>query len=281
MASEDADTPPFYTRYGFSRSDDRERPLVVEPYAEICRDGVLLATVIASAVDLVGGFFTREIAGADATFTSDLSLRIPRPGRPDRLVARGELLRSGRRLTTTGVTLVVADAGGPSAHSERGDYAYGQTTFTRIPRRGSETPDPASLATPRVLAHHPLTEPLEQAVGIELVDARAGRVQLPFRPALLNPEGVLQGALVALVVEVAAQALATTAGLSRPAVCELDLRYLAAAARGPVESRARWLGPASARMIAIELRDLGRDARRTTTAFVRVIEADREPEAHG
>ena len=76
--------PPFFTRYGLTRTPDPDAPLVVEPYDEICRAGVLRATVVASAVDLVGGFVTRALAGVDATFTADLSLRIPAPGRPAR-----------------------------------------------------------------------------------------------------------------------------------------------------------------------------------------------------
>ena len=78
--------PPFYTRYGFSRTGQPDAPLQVDPYPEICAGGALRATVVASAIDIVGGLFTREIAGADATFTSDLSLRIPAPGMPIKVI---------------------------------------------------------------------------------------------------------------------------------------------------------------------------------------------------
>ena len=71
-----SDAPPFFTRYGFSDLDPRTHRLSVTPYPEICRSNTLLATVVASAIDIVGGVCTREIAGVDATFTSDLSLRI-------------------------------------------------------------------------------------------------------------------------------------------------------------------------------------------------------------
>ena len=95
--------PPFFTRYGFTRTGDPEAPLELAPYPAVCAHGALRATVLASAIDLVGGFTTREVAGSDATFTSDLSLRVVRPGVPARLLAHAEPLRVGRRLVTTGV----------------------------------------------------------------------------------------------------------------------------------------------------------------------------------
>jgi acyl-coenzyme A thioesterase PaaI-like protein len=110
-------------------------------------------------------------------------------------------------------------------------------------------------------------------VGIELIDAAEGSLRLPLRPALLNPEGVMQGALVALVVECAGLARANAA-LSRPqVVTELDLRYLAAASEGPLESRAQFIGSPSDRMLRIELRDTGRAGRLTTAALLRVADA--------
>jgi acyl-coenzyme A thioesterase PaaI-like protein len=259
----DSSAPAFFTRYGFSRTGDVDAPLIIEPYDEICAGGALRATVVASAIDLVGGLFTREIAGTDATFTSDLSLRIPSPGRPKRLLARGQPLRTGRRLVSTEVRL----------ESDGAVYAYGQTTFARIPRAPEQARDLEQLSTPLVIKSHPLDRPLDQEVGLEIANASEGHLLLPFRPALLNPEGVLQGALVALHAECSALTLANAHFESPHVLCELDLRYLASAAVGPVGSQARWIGSPSAGMIAVELRDRGRDNRLTTAALIRIIAA--------
>jgi acyl-coenzyme A thioesterase PaaI-like protein len=255
--------PPFYTRYGFSRTGQADAPLQIDAYPEICTGGALRATVVASAIDIVGGLFTREIARADATFTSDLSLRIPAPSTPNMLIARGERLRTGKRLVTTGVSLEAGET----------VYAYGQTTFSRIPRRPEDVSDLAALSTPLEIERHPLDRPLDEVVGVEVLDPGAGRVQLSLRNDLLNPEGVMQGALVALVVECAALALAGEASSDPPCITELDLRYLAAASNGPIESRGFWIGGPESRMARIELRDRGRDSRLTTTALVRVSDA--------
>ena len=264
-ARPDSEAPPFYTRYGFERLGESD--LTIVPYPEICVAGALRATVIASAIDLVGGFRTRAVAGSDATFTSDLSLRIPAPSRPERLTSRSEVLRAGRRLVSTSVTIDREGDGGREA------YAFGLTTFARIPRAPGDAPDVATLSTPKVIERHPLDQPLDREVGVELLDPEAGHVRLALRPALTNPEGVMQGALVALVVECAALALASHARDTPQHVTELDLRYLAAASRGPVESRAAWIGGAQSRMIRVELRDLGRGGRVTTAALVRVADA--------
>ncbi|MAG31372.1 MAG: hypothetical protein CL908_10845 [Deltaproteobacteria bacterium] len=254
---------PFYTRYGFSRTGESAAPLSIAPYPELCTGGALRATIVASAVDLVGSLFTREVAGTDATFTSDLSVRIVRPHIPERLLAHGERLRAGRRLVTTGVRL---EAAGEA-------YAYGETTFSRIARESDTPPDLATLSLPNTIERHPLSRPLDEEVGIEVVDAATGSVRLPLRPALLNPEGVMQGALVALVAECSALTLAGHARRSQQVITELDVRYLSAVSVGPVEGRAAWIGGSEAGMLRVVLRDLGRGDRLTTTALIRVVPA--------
>ena len=257
--------PPFFTRYGFERCRDPEHSLRLTPYPHICHAGVLRATVIASAIDLVGGFFTRDLAETDATFTSDLSLRIPKPGQPKTLVATGERLRAGRRLISTAVQLEDELSGTP--------YAYGETTFTRIPRRGSADVDIAALSTPLDIPNHPLDRDLADEVGVEVEDGRPGEVRLPLRAQLLNPEGVMQGALIALLIEVAALSRASIETKAPQAISELDLRYLAAASVGPVTGRAEWIGAPKARMLRVRLFDQGRDNRLTASALVRVTNA--------
>ena len=265
--------PPLFTRYGFARTGDEAAPLTIEPYPAICTNGALRATVVASAVDLVGGLHTRAIAGTDATFTSDLSIWIPRPDTPEARVARGETLRVGRRLITTRV--VLSSRGPGDEAGTDACYALGETTFTRIPRPPEEAPDIRRLSLPESIPRHPLDRPLDEAVGIHTIDAGEGHVELPLRGGLLNPEGVMQGALVALVVECAALSIAAEHAGGSPAVTELDLRYLASASEGPVYSRASWIGPAAERMLRVELRDAGREDRLTTTALVRIADSQR------
>ena len=257
---------PFFTRYGFSRTENPDAPLVIEPYPEICTGPALRATIIASAIDLVGGLFTREIAGVDALMTSDLSLRIPEPSVPGRLLVHGERIRTGRKLVTTGVRI----------EGERAPFAYGETTFVRVHREKEDAPPIEALETPAVIPNNPLTTPLDQEVGIQVEREHPGKILLDLRPALLNPEGIMQGALVDLVVECAALSLAEgarpkeTPPTARHAVTGLDLRYLSSSSVGPVVGEACWLGPPRAEMMRVEMRDQGRANRLTASALIAV-----------
>jgi len=256
--SSDTRPKPFFTRYGLSRTGDPAAPLVIEPYAEIVRGGVLLPAVIASAVDIVGSLHAREIAGSDMTFTTDLSLRAPARFLPARILARGEALRVGRTLITTAVRL----------EAEGEAYAYGETTFMRVARRG----DPAALpplGMPERIPSHPLTRPLADEVGVVLRDPAEGHVEVTLRPALLNPEGAMQGALVALLGQSSAETLAEHHHGAPRVVTELDIRYLATASKGPIEARAEWLGVPEEGGIRVRLCDRGNQGRITASVLAR------------
>lgn len=279
----DPGPPPFYTRYGIARTGVRDAPLALTPYPEVCRHGQLRATVVAAAIDLVGSLFTREVAGTDILFTTDLSVRMPVHSRPARLVAHGRILRSGRSGVTTAVELCEAAGGAgsgasggltpPAAAAPGPLWAYGETSFARVPRAADSKVTAAQLALPQVFASHPLARPLEEEVGVEVRDAARGEVELPLRGAVLNTEGTLQGALVALLVERAGEVLAESRLGGPQRVVALDLRYLTTARVGPVRSRAAFIGAPEDGWLRVELRDTGRDDRVTATALLAVAPA--------
>lgn len=258
------ETPLFFLRYGISRTGDPAAPLLIQPYPEVCRGGVLRPTVLAAAVDIVGSLFARESAGRDAIFTIDLSVRAPVRTAPKRIVARGELLRAGRSLVTSGVVL----------EADAAPIGFGHTTFQRVARRasGAAPGEPDQVGLPEALEHYPLERPLAEEAGIVVADASRGRVELPLGPASLSPQGVMQGALVALVVEESALALAEDGGAAPHAVCELDVRYLAAGREGPIVSIAEWVTGREDRMIRVALHDAGHGNRITTAGLARVAE---------
>src|SRR6185312_6812981 len=97
----------------------------------------------------------------------------------------------------------LVDAAEPSRSA-----GYGVVSFSRVSRR--ETDPPKFTMTPEHHHHFgsgpPLDLPLDVAAGIGVLDASRGVVEVDVQPALLNPAGTLQGAMVALVAEVAAEA---------------------------------------------------------------------------
>lgn len=258
-----SDTPPFFTRYGISRTRGADSPLLIEPYPEVCHHGALRPTVVAAAVDIVGSLYARELAGSDALLTTDLSVRAPARPAPARVSAQGRPLRVGRSVITSEAVL----------EADGTPVAYGQTNFRRVARPTGRTPDPSELAVPQEFECLPLERPLLEEVGIEVRDASRGQVEVVVRDALLNAEGGMQGALVALLVEAAALALADSVQSGPQVVTDLDLRYLAAGRTGPIVSEARWISGPESETMRVELRDQGNGERITTAALARVAPA--------
>ncbi len=113
-----------------------------------------------------------------------------------------------------------------------------------------------------------LTHPLREEAGIAVLDPMQGAVQVQVTPELRNPAGTLQGAMVALVAEAAAEELASARFNIAAVVTDLDLRYLGQTGDGPVRTRCCLLGDGFDSPIRIELFDTSSD-RLTTLAYAR------------
>ena len=146
-----------------------------------------------------------------------------------------------------------------------------------MPRRPD---DPPKIAFDSAAASHswpkidPIDRPLPEAAGIRVVDAANGVVEVDIVDELLNPAGALQGAMVALIGEVAAEEM-ISARWGRPAlVCDLDIRYLAQGRVGPIRTRAEWLGEGDDAWVRIVLVDES-----SGSILTHVLARGREPRA--
>lgn len=224
--------------------------------------GALRVSAVVFLVDAVAGLAV-DTDPDSWCFTADLSVRMPAMQAPDRVLARAEILRMGGRSASASVPLSLEDGA---------DLGLGLLTFARVPRRDGDPEkhdiDVAQLAA-LWAAVPPLDVPLRDAAGIEVLDAERGVVSMPLRPDLLNPAGALQGAMVALVAEAAAEELASAAAGRAQIVTDIDVRYLTQARTGPVQSRARFIGPPHDGSIAIDLLDAGLDGKLLTTVTAR------------
>jgi len=115
-----------------------------------------------------------------------------------------------------------------------------------------------------------LSQPLRYEAGIEVVDPGEGIVEVPVTPQLLNPAGTLQGAMVALVAEAAAEDFLATRFGSPVVVTELDLRYLARTDRGPVRTCCQLLGTGPDAPVQVELTDMSTN-QLTTLVYARSL----------
>lgn len=252
-----------------ARFEDEELILQLARQPEALHHGVMRASVLAFVVDVAAGI-PLDQDPTMWTLTSDMSVRMRPMPAPERIEARSTIVRQGRRSATSVVELTTED-GSP--------IATGAIGFTKTPRKPDDPPKPnVPLGQIPVLFRNPLplTMPLREEAGIEVIDGAKGIVQVEITSDLRNPAGTLQGAMVALVAESAAEDLMATRFRSPVVVTDLDLRYLRRTEEGPVVTRTRLLDDGIDAAIQIELIDTSID-QITTLVFARVTTVEHTP----
>lgn len=212
------------------------------------RLGVLRASVLSFAIDAVAGIVVDQDPES-WSFTTDMTVRAAPVAAPEVVTASTTVLREGGRSVTCSVQLR-ADDGRP--------VGAGAIGFARVPRRPDDPPKPHLTPQDAPLVFRDLGElamPLRDEAGVVVVDAAGGHVEMAVEPRLCNPAGTLQGAMVALLAEVAAEELVSERAGSPAVVTDLDLRYLAKATGGRLHTRSTALGDGPTPPVQIELVD--------------------------
>lgn len=262
------DLPPNRTavpnRLGVSALVD-DRGLVIEMddiQAEVLHHGVLRLSVLTFLADVSAGVTLDTDPGA-WTFTTDLSLFMPVRRAPGRVTTTTTVVRQGRRSAHALVDVV---------DERRQLLAAGAIGFAHVPRKAGDPPKPR--VTPQMMAQRfanpgRLSSPLRQEAGIVQVDPEHGVVEIEVRPEVCNPAGTLQGAMVALIAEAAAEDLVGSLAGQPVAVTEMDIRYLAQANVGPVRTQSRLIGSRPEDPVEVRLVDTS-NGRTTTVVYARV-----------
>jgi acyl-coenzyme A thioesterase PaaI-like protein len=240
---------------------DGEFRLALHPRPQLLHHGALRASVIAFMIDVVAGVVLDDDPDA-WMLTSDMSVRMRPLRAPSFLSTRSTILRRGRRSATAKVDLV-SETGAP--------VATGAIGFARVQRRTTDPVKPQ--ASPERISmmfdgSRTLDRPLREEAGIVVLDPMAGSLEMQVTPELRNPAGTLQGAMVALFAEAAAEELASARFNRKAVVTELDLRYLAQTGAGPVQSECTLLGDGPDAPIQVELSDRS-SGRLTTLVYAR------------
>jgi len=249
-----------------ARFEDGSLTIELRPKEETLHHGVVRASALAFVVDVVAGIPLDQDAGV-WTLTSDMSVRMRPVPAPERIDATSTILRQGRRSATCLVELTT-DQGAP--------VAVGAIGFVNVSRRATDPPKPnVPVGQIPLIFRDPgtLTRPLREEAGIEVIDAAEGIVQVDVTAGLRNPAGTLQGAMVALLAEAAAEDLLATRFESPVVVTDLDLRYLRMAQVGPVRTRSRLLGTGPDAPVQVELIDMSTH-QVTTLVYARAVSAN-------
>jgi acyl-coenzyme A thioesterase PaaI-like protein len=242
--------------------------LELTPRPEVLHHGVVRASALTYVIDAAAGISVDDDPDV-WTLTTDLSVRMLSRPAPAHLGGIPTIVRRGRRSVTSTVDL--SDETGALV-------ATGAIGFATVARREGDPPKPR--VTPARAAElfdgvPALSQPLRDEAGIEVLDAASGVVQVQVTPELRNPAGTLQGAMVALLAEAAAEDLVAARFGTPAVVTDLDLRYLAKASEGPVRTRSRLLGEGPGAPVEVELVDTSVD-RVTTLAYARAQPVDAE-----
>jgi acyl-coenzyme A thioesterase PaaI-like protein len=177
----------------------------------------------------------------DWTATADLMLHEAAPLTHGPTILESHLTRAGSRLIVVGVDIYdgegVTDMDDLTDPIELRRVATGLVTFARVPAStsaASATWDPLSTIGVRrhmEVAGELAREPLLERIGMTVVDARAGVVELPNSPYVHNSRGRINGGVLGMVFQGAAEAAAPGYVGS-----DLHIHYLASARVGPIRT---------------------------------------------
>jgi acyl-coenzyme A thioesterase PaaI-like protein len=210
----------------------------------------------------------------DWTATADLMLHESAPLVRGPAILQSTLTRAGSRLIV--VSFDIYDGDGVAGLDQVGDpielrrVAAGLVTFARVPAATSAASgvfDPLGGIGQR-RRMEPIggvpTQPLLVRCGLTVVDAARGEVELPNTPYVHNSRGRINGGVLGMVFQGAAEAVAPGFAAS-----DLHIHYLAGARSGPVRTSTVVLRAASDHVVCrVEAVDAGSDDRMIATATV-------------
>jgi acyl-coenzyme A thioesterase PaaI-like protein len=204
-------------------------------------------SVLLTIADCIAGVPAMHVASPRLAVTLDMAVRIVAGQTGTELTVTSDLLKKGRNTVASEVRFTDAGSGRL--------VALAFLTFMASPR-------PQDLSPPildGMVMHGTMPVPFPERVGLRTV--APGVTEVDRRPFLEQAAGSLQGGIVALLGETAAQSLT-----GRP-VTELDARFFTGVRVGPGRATAEEVGDGTVR---VEVRDVGNADRLAALVTARV-----------
>jgi uncharacterized protein (TIGR00369 family) len=250
----------------FLTFQERNQATIHAPVApEICSDnGSIHVGVLATLIDVLGGFLAMETFFPDWMATANLSIHSTGRVSSGVVSATGRVMRSGRRTAT--VSAEVFSSKGKAARSM--DLAgSGMITYSRLAGvragsgagfdKGGHVVDFQLPGGNARLGRH-----LIDQSGIQFVEEKPGKTVLRMTEYVCNSFGSLQGGMIAMMADVAGQSAARAATGHRLTTVDLVLQYLSPGRFGPFTTDTRVLRSNNASALSrVEVRDAGDDHR--------------------
>ncbi len=213
---------------------------------------VVRTSLLGTVADVMAGIPANNRTLPQLALTLDIAVRTVRTPAGDDLDARARVLKAGRNTVATEVEFF--------DHGTTNVVALSFLTFVPSPR----PQDVAPAVLEGMQTAGSLERPLPEHVGLRILEP--GMVEIDHTPFVTQASNTLQGGIVALLGEMAAESLT-----GRP-VLDLDTRFLTTVRRGPGRAVARDLGGG---VIRSEVRDVGNDGRLAAVVMARVATQER------
>ena len=228
--------------------------------------GRLRAGSAAMIVDIIAGEYAIREVLPNWVATSNMSLQLGLLPSEGTLRARPRLLRRGK---TTAVLEVSLD------HLESGkSNGLSTVAFSILPGRSEfqtrahwvEEPEPR---TTFALSGSGFRKPLLEMLDVRFDPADTSVLRIEMSPYVVNTLGAIQGGVVAMAIDAAADHYATSVLGAAPYVRSLEIHYLKLAKIGPVRAQVRTISELQNGLaLRVELRDEGQSDVLLTVASV-------------
>jgi uncharacterized protein (TIGR00369 family) len=214
----------------------------VQPH--ICTSaGTLHLGVITTLIDSAGAVVALPAAAPDWIATADLSYHSIRPIEAGPAICSARLVRAGATIVVVGVE--VFDGMGSDSFEQGRIAGTGLMTFSRIPASATVLKiDPLANIGVRMSNALPgsgYDVPLHDKLGLRVIDAAGGVVELDKNDYVRNSFGTINGGAMTMLCEAAAEQAANAPGDARYVASDLLVHYLAQTKRGPARASARVL----------------------------------------
>lgn len=258
-----------------------ERSVCVGHLTDALRNAAGAAALgyLTAVTDVSAAVVALIAAEPEWTATADLALHAAAPITEGPVVVESRLVRAGSNIVVVAVDAFDGAGRGHEDLVDTGGLRCGARsiiTFARIPRRASAaagTFDPAAnLGQWRHMGPDDPADaaiPLLDRIGLRVVDAAAGVVELDQTPYVANSFGTINGGVLGMVFQGAAEA-------AHPGLVAVDaqIHYLAQSKVGPARtSLTRIRTTADHAVCSLDLVDTGNDDRLLSHAVVTLVRA--------
>jgi uncharacterized protein (TIGR00369 family) len=230
--------------------------------------------VIGAMIDSAGAVVALGAAAPDWIATADLTYTTIEPLREGPVICSSRLVRAGATIIVIGVD--VLDGHGSDAPEGGRPCGSGLMTFSRIPASASAVKvDPFNnigVRTSNALEHSWLDVPLHDKIGLRVIDAAAGVVEVDKHDYVRNSFGTINGGAICMIFEAAAEHAARAAGTAAYVAADISVHYLAQTKTGPARTSCRVLRHDDAHAVCeLSLVDAGNDDQLLALATVTLV----------